>query len=714
MSLGSHNSPIRPELNRVQLLLHLLSHGLTACTFLYFSLTLWAEPAERAVAPLTRADQIRQLTPEQAAEGHPVCIRGVITNDVPAPDFFIQDSTAGIYVEGSHAPTFVHHFGDMVEVKGITGPGRFAPVIHEQKIRVLGRGTLPAAKLYAFSDLADGQMDSQWVQVRGIVRSASVDRTSWRETTLAMRVASGGGEFNVRVPIQQEQDPSSWIDSEVLIEGVCGSLFTSQRQLTGVLFYVPRLSFIRKEATTNEVPFSSLLRFSPGTGARHRVRVRGVVTHQQLGNALFLQSEGRGLRVLTQQDTPLQVGDMVEVFGFPVMGESAPVLADAVFHRVGHTISPTPINLRLDLPWERYDGALITTDAVLLDRQTQAGGQRLLLRAGDNLFEATLSSSVPAGRLASIPLNSTVHVVGICLVRSGGLWSIPQSFRVLLRSPQDISLVQAPSWWNLRHTLWVLGLTATVLLIVLAWVVVLGRRLREQVNLFRQKLRSGAVLEERNRIARELHDTLEQGLAGITLQLDLAADCFQRDSKIARHALDMARNMSRHSMIAARRSVWDLRCHLLENGDLVSALTQAIEPLSVTDNSKLEIKVEGEPRRLGTPIEMNLLRIGQEAVTNAVKHASARHIHVGIAYHSDKVCLSVIDDGRGFSLNETAMAGNGHFGLVDIRERAQSLGCYLQIDSKPGLGTQIRVEVPDKAEQSLHGESEINTYTGRR
>jgi hypothetical protein len=185
--------------------------------------------------------------------------------DAPAPDFFIQDSTAGIFVEGSHAYRFEHHLGDFVELEGSTGPGKFAPVIREKSVRVLGKAPLPLGETHRFSDLADGEMDSQWVQVRGIVRSAAIDRRSWHELTLAMRVASEGGEFGVRVPIDHEQDFSAWIDSEVLIEGVCGSLFTSQPQLSSILFYVPRLSFIKIEAPAKEVPFSALLRFSPGS-----------------------------------------------------------------------------------------------------------------------------------------------------------------------------------------------------------------------------------------------------------------------------------------------------------------------------------------------------------------------------------------------------------------------------------------------------------------
>jgi signal transduction histidine kinase len=649
-----------------------------------------------------------------------VLVRGVITMDAPAPDFFVQDATAGIYVEGSAAPRFPHLLSQVVEVEGVTGPGKFAPVIRETKLRVLGQGALPKPQLFPFSELANGQHDSQWAQVRGIVRSAAVDRTSWQELTLAMRIASEGGEFNVRVPIGHDQiahdqmardkDLSSWVDSEVLIEGVCGSLYNANRQLTGILFYVPRLSFIKVEAPATEVPLSALLRFSPAEGTRHRVRVRGIVGYQQQGNALFLQSQGKGLRVLTQQNTALEIGDLVDVLGFPAMGDSAPILEDALFHRLGHEKAPEPVKLNLGVPWEQFDGAVVTTNAKLLNRQAQPDGLRLMLQDGDVFFDAALPASVPAERLLSIPLNSEVQVTGICLVRSGGLWQTPQSFRMLLRLPQDVVVLTAPSWWNLRHTLWLLGITGGVLLAVIVWVVVLGRRLQEQMDIIRQKLRSSAVLEERNRIARELHDTLEQELAGITMQLDLAVDCFQQVPGVAQHALETARDMSRHSMVEARRSVWDLRCQLLENGDLVSALAQIVEPLVPREQTKFEFKVQGSPVRLPGPVEMNLLRIGQEAVANAVKHGRAQHVAIELRYAPASVCLTVSDDGQGFVAAQASPTG--HFGLLDMRERAQSMGSHLRVESEPGRGARITVEVPVHSADAIDEELKTNTHSG--
>jgi len=673
----------------------------------------WAQLplSAKSLPTITHAAQVRRLSPEQALLGYPVLIRGVITMDAPAPHFIVQDATAGIYVEGSVSPKFPHLLGQLVEIEGVTGPGKFAPVIRETRLRVLGKGELPRPQLFSFSELANGQQDSQWAEIRGIVRSTAVDRNSWQEPTLAMRVASEGGEFNVRVPIAHEQDFSSWVDSEVLIEGVCGSLYNTNRQLTGILFYVPRLSFIRVEAPAREVPLSQLLRFAPAEGARHRVRVRGIVGYQQPGNALFLQSQGKGLRVLTQQGTPLEIGDQVDVLGFPAMGDSAPMLEDAVFHRLGHENAPQPVKLDLDTPWEQFDGAVVTTDARLLNRQAQPDGLLLMLQHGDVFFDATLPAGASAERLLSIPLNSEVQVTGICLVRSGGLWHIPQSFRLLLRLPQDVVVLTTPSWWNLRHTLWLLGITGGVLMAVMVWVVVLGRQLREQMELIRQKLRSSAVLEERNRIARELHDTLEQELAGITMQLDLATDCFQNAPRVAQQALETARDMSRHSMVEARRSVWDLRCQLLQDGDLVSALRQVVEPLVPREQTQVDFKIQGDPVRLPGPVEMNLLRIGQEAVANALKHGGARKVSIELQYAPASVGLAVSDDGQGFAAGQSSPAG--HFGLLDMRERAQSMGSHLRVESEPGRGTRIAVEVAIHPTQGVDEEFKANTYSGR-
>jgi signal transduction histidine kinase len=643
---------------------------------------------------LTKISQIRHLTTEQAGLGYPVKIRGVITNDVPSPEFVIQDSASGIYVLGNKS--FVHRLGDVVELEGVTEAGGFAPVVREKNLRILGKGPLPKARLYSLGELSAGQMDSQWVKLKGVVHSVSIDQTSWHEPALDMNLSANGGQFKVRVPIFSSQvDPSSWVGHEVAIEGVCGSLSNVWRQLVGLMLYVPRLSFIKIEGKVKEASVSALLRFSPDSATSERVRVQGVVSYQERGKAVYLQSSGRGLRVLSQQDTVLEPGDLVEALGFPVLGESEPVLEDATLRRLGHQEPPIPVELEVKPPFERYDGALVVANAILLDTRMQQDGLNLLLELNGFSFNALLPNGSATERLLAIPAKSQLRVTGVCLVRNGGPWHYPKSFQILVRSPEEIAVTHTPSWWNVRHSLWLLAVLAAVLFGALAWLVVLRGKLSTQVELYRQKLRGGAILEERNRIARELHDTLEQDMAGITMQLDLAADCFEKSAPIAQRAIETARNMSRHSMMEARRSVWDLRCHLLENGDLVYALKQVAELLSRRDGIKIDVQVCGVPSRLTPSLELNLLRIGQEAMTNAVKHAHAGNIVLELRYEPGSVQLRVSDDGIGFVPSESSLSN--HFGLLDMRERAQAIGSEIQIASGEGSGTRIELEVVMKS-----------------
>ena len=163
-------------------------------------------------------------------------------------------------------------------------------------------------------------------------------------------------------------------------------------------------------------------------------------------------------------------------------------------------------------------------------------------------------------------------------------------------------------------------------------------------------------------------------------------------------------------MVEARRSVWDLRCQLLENGDLVSALAHIVEPLVPREQTKAAFKVQGSPVRLPGPVEMNLLRIGQEAVANAVKHGRARQVSIELRYATASVGLTVSDDGQGFAAGQSSPAG--HFGLLDMRERAQSMGSHLTVQSEPGRGTHIAVEVPLHPAEAIDEELKANTYSG--
>ena len=206
--------------------------------------------------------------------------------------------------------------------------------------------------------------------------------------------------------------------------------------------------------------------------------------------------------------------------------------------------------------------------------------------------------------------------------------------------------------------------------------------------------RFAAVLAERNRIAREIHDSLAQGLAGISLQLELVAKMLASSTDSARNHLNQARLLTRQSLADARRSLWDLRSAALESSDLPTSLSSSARHLTAESGVETQLQVSGVFRELDQHIENNLLRIGQEAITNAVKHARAQRIDISLDFAPKTVRLSVRDNGRGFDCEQSLSPDRGHFGLVGMRERAEQIGGRLTVSSSPGAGTEISAEVP--------------------
>jgi signal transduction histidine kinase len=202
----------------------------------------------------------------------------------------------------------------------------------------------------------------------------------------------------------------------------------------------------------------------------------------------------------------------------------------------------------------------------------------------------------------------------------------------------------------------------------------------------------GAVLAERNRIAREIHDNLAQDILGISVQLELVARLLPAAAEVAKPHLDRARILVRNSMAEARRYVWDLRSQDLEQKDLPTALNDTARRLTRDSEVQVQVQVTGTFRPVPASIENNLLRIAQEAINNSVKHAGAERIMIDLHFETDALQLRVQDDGRGF--DPASENRDGHFGLVGMRERAREIKGDLRIQSEPGSGTQVIVNVP--------------------
>ena len=224
---------------------------------------------------LTRVEQIRNLTGEEARRGYPVHLRGVITYNLPEFGVtFFQDSTFGIFVYTVGAPSEARA-GDLVEVRGVTGPGDFAPVVDRPQIRVLGHTPLPPAHRFHLEDLLTGEEDSQWVEVGGIVHSVGFESRlppDMREgpPSLVLGIAAGHNKFKARIgEFQPAANYTYLIDAVVTVRGACGTLFNDKRQLLGIQLFVPNLDQVHIEEgapsdpyTLPIVPTSSLMQFT--------------------------------------------------------------------------------------------------------------------------------------------------------------------------------------------------------------------------------------------------------------------------------------------------------------------------------------------------------------------------------------------------------------------------------------------------------------------
>ena len=209
---------------------------------------------------------------------------------------------------------------------------------------------------------------------------------------------------------------------------------------------------------------------------------------------------------------------------------------------------------------------------------------------------------------------------------------------------------------------------------------------------FQLKGRLRLIVDERNRIAREWHDTLMAGLAAISWQLEATGDQFRRKENEASESLELARNMVRHCQAEGRRIIWDLHDAESSVGTLSEALSKALTGVQRKSAAEMELSVRGAEASLSPVMVHHLVCICQEAVSNALRHAAPSRIQVAIEYSGPLMILSVSDDGKGF--RHDGLAAPGHFGLSVMEERARKIGGELHIQSAIGSGTQVLVQVP--------------------
>jgi signal transduction histidine kinase/ligand-binding sensor domain-containing protein len=262
----------------------------------------------------------------------------------------------------------------------------------------------------------------------------------------------------------------------------------------------------------------------------------------------------------------------------------------------------------------------------------------------------------------------------------GGSWSDP---------PAAIAVQQLPLFYQTRWFLLLLGLASAVAVAAL---------FRWRVHIIKQ--RYAAVIAERNRIGREWHDTLVAGFSAISLQLDAALFRLGEPTDRVRDVLEVTRKIVHHYRAEARRVIWDLRDNRPDSESLVEAVSIALRQVADQNHIEGQVSIIGEPVPAPKDMEHNLLRICQEALSNAVRHGHPRKLEVVVQYSPSHLKVRIRDDGQGFDPAVRRQGLNsGHFGLTVMQERAQRLGGTLLVESHPGEGTVVEAMVPlDSAE----------------
>jgi len=655
---------------------------------------LFGTAAPQAVGrePLDSALAVRSLDHDAAEAGQPVDLTAVVTFSDPPNTVFVQDETAGTFFQlgGADPP----RPGDEVRVRGESFPGLYLPGITETTFEIVGHPGLPEAQPASYDDLMSGRFHYQRVAIEGIVRTLVPEG----ESASLVRIALGSRIVEVRVERPATDDAPS-VDDRLRVTGLAAGHINDRRQLVAPYLRCrdwSRFRVLEAGAPTESVPLLSseqLLNFDVDGHGGHRVRLRGAALASFPPDRLFLRDDEAAVGVrLLDEASDIAPGDAVEVIGFPAMERFSGSLVDAevVSHEPGEG-APRPVSATLgELMQGDLDGNLVAATAALAESYRTADGGILVLQDEGATVRARLPVA-PDGLAA----DSRVRVAGICQVdsTSGSSYrSTPESVSLRVRSRDDVEVLRAPGWWTYRRLAAVLVLLLVAVLLAGLWIALLRRQVSRQTMALTRRIEHEATLEERQRIAREFHDSLEQELAGLSLRLD-AASAGGGNGKVGSLVDDSRRLVSR-IQAETRNLVSDLRDTSGERSDLAAVLAEIAgrQPDDVPPEISF-FPPENPMPPLPSRTVHHLGMIAREAVTNALKHADASAIELHLEVEDETLRMRIADDGRGFD-PETRSPDGGHFGCVGICERCDRLGATVAWTRNETGGVTVEIDLP--------------------
>jgi signal transduction histidine kinase len=643
------------------------------------------------------AESVLSLSYDKAVKGFAE-LRGTVTLSSPA-GFVLQDDTAGIWVEDHRNHLSV---GDVVTILGPVGPGAYSPQIESPTIRLNGHARLPYPKNVSFVQLSDGQEDAQYVAIEGVIRAVTLRDDALTtvpiDGTLLM-VDMPGGRVDVALPTQSYKAAVGLIGAKVRVSATALARKNDDRQATGVVLIAPgieNLTILQPGPSdlfsTRMVPIGSLLQYRSGTDYFQRVRIQGTLTYYEQGHRFILQDRSRAIVAYPANSQPLEIGDRIEAVGFPAPDMAGPVLRDAVIRRLSHGLPPAPIPVTLQEARDsRYRSCLVSLHLRLVRVISEPTRTLFLLESGHSLATAELdtNAAIPAWlqpgsdlRLTGIDMLTVEEGIGYLNYFDATVHSV-----LLLRSLNDIALISPATWWTharLLSLIVVLGALLAAFVILLIFI---------QLKYWKTKL----TLRERERFARDVHDTLAQSFAGVGFQLQVIRRAITTGDPSLLHHVDTARDLVQFSHREARKSLAPSISQESFGADLLSSLHENAQALVKGGVIEIEANSAGSVRTIPRHANEELFRIGQEAIANAIRHANPTQLAISVEYEENLVRLKIIDNGKGFVMRGDLLG----FGIRGMRKRASEINAQFDLVSVPGAGTTVAVTAPLQSRRSL-------------
>jgi signal transduction histidine kinase len=410
--------------------------------------------------------------------------------------------------------------------------------------------------------------------------------------------------------------------------------------------------------------------------------IRGIVV--LTSPALFVQDATGGILIKQSSGQPVRVGDEIEATGTVRPGAFSATLEDASVRSLWWgTPMPALSVTASQAATGAFDATFIEVEGRL--RHKEYGPDDNLIfdfDSGPQSFRALMKRGRGNYLYDNLKLGSRLQIRGVAVVDSAYTQDITP-FTLLVRSTDDIVELAGPPWYSAPY------------LVAMAIGFLLFALLANFVYQLVDKWRLRAIVEEREHLAFEMHDTLAQGFAGIGFQLEAIRTGVPDEQSSIHRQIDLASDLVRHSHAEARRTVDMLRPRQLESEGLLNALALCARRLVAGGSVTVIARSLGEVRPVPLRMSDNLYRIGQEALANAVRHAHPTTLNIVIEYKKNSVRLLIGDDGTGF-VQEKELGGAelGGFGVLGMRKRAASISAQLDVSSVLGRGTEVSVTAP--------------------